>query len=256
MLNVTKRGDGPPVVLLHGLFGNGDNLAVIARALAEQWSVYSIDLPGHGYSPLIDDMSLHGMAEAIGASIADLGLEAPHLVGHSLGGKVAMQWVSLQPEACASLCVLDIAPVDYLVSHDHDDVFAGVAAVPLKQIASRADADAAMKTAITDAAIRQFILTNLRRRDAGYYWRIDFNALQANYPKFIAAPQLHQVFKRPCLAIKGEYSPYMLSAHEQAFKARFADWQFRMIQGVGHWLHAEKPDVVNSLIRRFLSQFR
>ena len=257
LLAYKERGQGPVVVLLHGLFGNADNLNGIARALDEHYTVLSLDLPGHGRSTLQADMSLAGMADRVAATVLhvlverfNVGQVEFHLVGHSLGGKVAMQLAMMQPNIVKSLVVLDIAPVQY--PRHHDEIFAGVNNVELSAIKSRSDADSVMSIHIENPFVRQFILTNLRKMESGgYRWRIDFSALQAHYNEFSAAPKGPQ-YQGPMLLIKGELSDYVLAEHRQAFSNCFSDSQFKVVQGVGHWLHAEKPQLVNTLLLKFL----
>lgn len=250
-LRVKSRGQGPAVVLLHGLFGNADTLGGIGRYLATNWTVYSLDLPGHGDSPAVGTLSLMNMANAVLESLMGQGIDKAHFIGHSLGGKVVMQLAALAPDSTLSACVLDIAPVAY--QHGHKDIFAAVNAIDLFDCNSRGAVNDAMAEYVAEEGVRQFILTNLRRDETGqYYWRADFSALQRNYAEFAAAPVPGQVFARPVLIIRGSESPYVQPAHEGAFRQRFSDCRFKSIDGAGHWLHAEKPDLINTLIGRFL----
>ncbi len=255
LLNVKLAGDpaNDAVVLLHGLFGNADNLGRLARSLCETHRVVSVDLPGHGQSPLLEDMSLTAMASAVAVTLQRQGLATAHLVGHSLGGKVAMQLASLEPDQLASLTVLDIAPVDY--AHGHEAIFAAALRLDADKPQSRREADDMLSETIPEKPIRQFIMTNLQKTtDGSYGWRIDFNALKFWYPEFVAAPRLDKIYKGRTLLLKGEYSDYIQPSHEAAIRQRFTDVQFKIISGTGHWLHAEKPELVASLISRFVEQ--
>ena len=250
-LRSKQRGQGRPVVLLHGLFGNAENLGMIARGLEDNWSVVSLDLPGHGDSPLLNDMSLCSMAQCVLQSLQSLELSKPIIIGHSLGGKVAMQLAAMAPDYPAALIVLDIAPVDY--AHGHKDIFAAVSGVDLATVHSRSDADRALARVLTERDVRQFILTNLRKTASqGYQWKIDFAALQRNYSFFAEAPAAGQIFNRPVLVIKGGESAYIQSKHEPAFRQRFSDLDFKLVPEAGHWLHAEKTELLVGMIRRFI----
>ncbi len=254
-LRVKSRGDGPAVVLLHGLFGNADTLGGIGRYLAGDWSVHALDLPGHGESFVDAPLTFSNMANAVAETLAAQEIDKAHFVGHSLGGKVVMQLAALYPEKLRSACILDIAPVDY--GHGHQDVFAAVNSVELEQFDSRGAVSDAMAKHITDTGVRQFILTNLRRDENGqYYWRIDFDALQRDYEHLSVAPVLGARFEKPVLVLRGSESSYVLAEHETAFRQRFADCQFKSIDGASHWLHAEKPELINTLIGRFLTQLQ
>lgn len=250
-LTVKIRGEGRPVVLLHGLFGNGDNLGMLARGLQSNCRVYSLDLPSHGRSPLLGDMSLKSMAASVLQTMNAHEIVNPIIIGHSLGGKVAMQLAALEPEKLAALVVLDIAPVDY--AHGHDAIFAAVEALNLEFIRSRGEADRALSHHLPERDVRQFILTNLgKSANAGYAWKIDFAALKRNYHHFAAAPVAAHMFGRPVLVVKGELSNYIQSKHEPAFRQRFSQLEFKIIPGAGHWLHAEKTDLLLGMLRRFI----
>jgi len=251
-LGLKKRGDGPAVVLLHGLFGHADTLGGIARHLATNWTVYSLDLPGHGASPAIGELTLSEMACAVANTLTEHDIAKAHLVGHSLGGKVVMQFAALYPQRLRSACVLDIAPADY--GHGHKDIFTAVNALQLEQHKTRKEIDAQLSRFIAELSVRQFLLTNLRRNEnKDYYWKIDFAALERNYHYFAEAPKLANKYDGPVLVIRGAESDYVLSDHEAAFRLRFSNCQFKSVEGVGHWLHAEKPELVNALIGRFLA---
>ncbi|MFK8019294.1 MAG: alpha/beta fold hydrolase [Pseudomonadales bacterium] len=250
-LGMKKRGDGPAVVLLHGMFGHADTLGSIARHLAADWTVYSLDLPGHGASPAIGELTLSHMASAVANTLAEHDIARAHFIGHSLGGKVVMQFAALYPQQVRSACVLDIAPVDY--EHGHKAIFAAINALQLEHHITRQQIDGQLAKFISELAVRQFLLTNLRRdENKDYFWKIDFAALEHNYHYLAEAPKLASLYQGPVLVIRGAESQYVLAEYEPAFRERFSDCQFKSVEGVGHWLHAEKPDLVNSLIDRFL----
>lgn len=238
-------------MLLHGLFGSGDNLGMIARGLQSNYQVYSMDLPSHGRSPPLADMSLRSMAACVLRTMDVQGIVRPVVIGHSLGGKVAMQLAAIEPEKMAALVVLDIAPVDY--AHGHDAIFAAVEALNLEHVHSRAEADQALAKYLAERDVRQFILTNLdKTANAGYAWKIDFAALKRNYHHFAAAPVAGFVFERPVLVVKGAESNYIQTKHESAFRERFKQLDFKMIPDAGHWLHAEKTELLLGMLRRFI----
>lgn len=246
---------GVPVFLVHGLFGSGDNLGALARELATSRMVVLVDLRNHGQSPHIEFLDLATMADDILALQQKLGFSQCDfsqcdIVGHSLGGKVAMQLALNFPDAVRRLVVADIAPVSY--APGHDAVFAALSAVDLRAVERRNDADAMMAPYISDSMLRQFLLKGLYRDDGGFHWRFNLSALKANYTAIRAAPTGNP-FAGPTLFIKGELSDYITAEHEPMLRQWFPNFEFCVIAGAGHWLHGEKPVEFNSLVKTFLS---
>ncbi len=256
-LAFTERGSGPIVVLLHGLFGSGDNLNQLAQALAQDHRVISIDLPGHGQSSRLTNYGHESMANAIKALFQELNLSSLTLLGHSLGGKISMQLASqaetddtLQIE---KLIIVDIAPRDY--PPHHDDVFAAINSVPLNANTHRRAADALMAEHIAEAGVRAFLLKSLRQNSHGQWqWRFDATELERQYSALALSPALPHRVQCPTLFIKGELSDYIEAQDEAAIRAAFAVPEFKILQGAGHWLHAEKPAAFQALVQRFLAR--
>ena len=243
----------PVLILIHGLFGMGDNLAGIARAMADQFEVHRLDLRNHGRSFRADSMTLAEMADDVIAYMDTHQLQQVSLLGHSLGGKVSMQLAITHPQRVARLVVADIAPVHY-PNGNHDDVFAGLKSVDLTAIQSRREADQAMAEHITELGIRQFALKNLYKNEAGEFaWRLNIPVLESCYSQFRAAPEAGQPYQGPTLFIKGDQSNYITAKHRSEIERRFSNVQLRIVQGAGHWLHAEKPAMFNKLARDFLT---
>jgi esterase len=252
-LHASRSGNpaGDKVILLHGLFGMGSNLSMVARALAEQFDVHSLDLRNHGRSPRADNMQLSAMAGDVLAYLDAQGVEQCHIVGHSLGGKVAMQLAVMAPKRLKRLVVADIAPVSY--ERHHDEVFAGLNAVDLNKIQSRSDAEAVLAPHIDELGVRQFILKSLYRNSDGQFaWRMNVQVLQQHYADMREALAAGSQFDGPVLFIKGEHSSYILPEHWPQVLAHFPNASIKMIQGTGHWLHAEKPVAFNRLVLKFL----
>ncbi len=251
MLHSSVTGEGPPLILLHGLFGMGSNLSMIARSLAEHFQVYSLDLRNHGRSPRADSMRFSEMANDVVAFMDQQQLGRVQLLGHSLGGKVAMQLALQCPERVERLVVADIAPVAY--SGHHDDVFAGLNAVDLDTLSSRGDAEAILAQSITEVGVRQFILKNLYRNQQGKFeWRLNISAIEHCYSDLRQANQSDTPFTGPALFIKGELSNYIKEEHRAAIERLFPSAQLKVIQNTGHWLHAEKPVTFNNIVKDFL----
>jgi len=240
----------PAVVLLHGLFGSAANLGMVARGLAEDFSVYSLDLRNHGQSPPHPDMSYREMASDVAEFITSQGLAPCHVLGHSMGGKVAMQLALDYPELVDKLVVADIAPVQYPPHHDH--ILAGLDAVAAAGVDSRQAADAVLAEYVDDAGVRAFLLKSWQRADDGhFYWLINREAVRNNYEKLGVANKGGR-FEGPALFIAGGLSDYVRPEHREAILALFPNARAKIIEGTGHWLHAEKPAVFNKLVLRFL----
>ena len=250
LLHHLHRGEGPPVLLLHGLFGSATNLGMVARGLATEFSVYSLDLPNHGQSPRSDTMSYRDMAADVAGFIDGTPLGRCHVLGHSMGGKVAMQLALDHPQHVDKLVVADIAPVQYPPHHDH--ILEGLDAVATARPGSRKEADAILAKFVEEAGVRAFLLKSWQRDAQGaYHWQINREAVRANYARLGEANRGNQ-HRGPTLFIKGGDSDYLLPEHQAETVALFPNAQVKVIEGTGHWLHAEKPALFNKLVLRFL----
>ncbi len=250
-LHHTRSGDGPPVVLLHGLFGSGNNLGALARALADTHSVYCPDLPNHGRSGWLEDASLATMADCVAHWMLHQGLPRSQFVGHSLGGKVAMQLALARPDLVSALVVADIAPVDYPAQHDA--VFAALEAVAAGQCTLRDAAAALMAPHLQEQQVIQFLLSSLRRdADGVYRWRFNLEGLRRGYGAVRSKPVSSAPYRGPVLFIKGGESDYIREEHRAHILSLFPGAAVKIMPGCGHWLHAQRPGLFNSLVQRFL----
>lgn len=250
LLNHKILGNGAPVVLIHGLFGTLDNLGRLAKFLSENHQVISIDLPNHGNSYHTQSISYASIANDVLTLLDHLEIEQCAFVGHSMGGKVAMEFALHYPMRVSSLIVADIAPVPY--TNRHSDVFAALNAVDLAAIENRQQALATVVAHGIDQGTAMFLLKNLAKSDDGFYWRCNLPTLQAAYPQIIGGmtPQLR--FSGPVLFIKGENSDYITNEHKSQIAQHFDQVSLKVIQGTGHWLHAEKPASFNKIVNDFL----
>ncbi|WP_417465021.1 alpha/beta fold hydrolase [Kordiimonas sp.] len=250
-LFVRERGEGEPLLLLHGLFGSADNLGGIARNLEAEFRVISLDLRNHGRSPHADTMSYPLMAADVVEAMDKLGLERAHVFGHSMGGKTAMQLALDAPLRVDRVVVADIAPVQY--GHHHSRILEGVRAVADSDAVSRADAEAILSPYVDEPDVLSFLLTNWRRGDGGKgAWRIGLGAIESCYEDIIKGNE-GTPSEAPVLFLKGGNSDYILPKHREAILALFPKAEVRIVEGTGHWLHAEKPDLVARLTSRFLN---
>ena len=242
----------PWIMLIHGLFGSLDNLSALRRQFTESFQVLSIDLPDHGKSSFTQSFSFEHYAKLISELVASLGIKRLSVVGHSLGGKVAMQLTLNQPTLINHLIVLDIAPVAY--SARHSNVFQGLNNVELANITSRKEAQSALSKYIIDKSTQQFLLKSLYNDNNIWAWRFNLRLLHQDYPKLSDAITSVQPYVGPVLFIKGENSDYLLSEHKNAVVQLFPNSQSKMINGTGHWLHAEKPEQCAKIILAFLTK--
>lgn len=240
----------PWVVLIHGLFGSLDNLSGLRRLLTEQFQVLSVDLPDHGRSDFTEEFSFKNYAQLISQTITELHINQATLVGHSLGGKVAMKIALSSPSLVKHLAILDIAPVSY--SPRHGNVFTGLNAVDLPSLENRKQAEQALSQHIEEAGVRQFLLKSLYNQDDGWHWRFNLTLLQRDYVRLSAAIESNVPYTGPVLFIKGQLSDYLLSEHKAATLKLFPSSQSKMIKGVGHWLHAEKPNDCFDMVLAFI----
>ncbi len=241
-INYQKLGSGEPMIIMHGLFGTLDNLKLIAKSLAETHTVYLIDLPGHGESDRVEPFDLPHMAQAVIEFAEQMQLGTFSILGHSLGGKVAMEVALVRPDLVKSIAVADIAPVQYY--RRHDAVLAGLNSIDLVHTKSRQDADKVMSGHIEEAGVRAFLLKSLRRAPeqsaANWVWYFDLPHLERSYENFIKANSEGK-YTGPVLFIVGGNSEYVKPEHQQAIQDRFDNIKVKVIQNAGHWLHAEKP---------------
>ena len=252
-LHFNHSGKGPPVLLLHGLFGSGSNFGALARALQEHFCVYSVDLPNHGRSAWLDDADLAVTARSMADWLGHQGIAPVQIVGHSLGGKVAMQLALTRPELVTAVVVGDIAPVAY--PPHHEAVFAALEAVVAAQCGSRQEAAQVMSGHLDEEQVIQFLLSSLRRDADGIYrWRFNLDGIKRGYSAVRAEPVATAPYTGPVLFIKGGDSDYIQSGHRSHILKLFPRADLKIMPGCGHWLHAQRPSLFNSLVRRFLEE--
>ena len=256
-LHTRELGDqGSRVVFLHGLFGQGRNWTQIGKALADRHRVLLVDLPHHGRSGWEDGFDYLRAADQV-AGLLDAD-DPVALVGHSLGGKVAMILALRHPELVERLCVVDVSPVAYdsLSSFQgYDDAMQGL---DLQALSSRGDADAALAGAVPDPTVRGFLLQNLRRGDGdGWRWQMNLDVLGRALPEIGAWPEDRLVgtapYDGPVLWVAGGRSDYIRSEYAEAMDRWFPTNRLVTVKDAGHWVHSEQPAVFIEVLRRFLS---
>lgn len=250
-LHFKKFGSGPPLIILHGVFGSSDNWKTLANHLMSTFEVYLVDQRNHGLSPHSDDFNYQVMTDDLKELLDDEQIEKYSLLGHSMGGKTAMNFAIQYPEKIIKLIIVDIAPKRY--PPRHQNILQGVHSLTLHEINTRKEADDLLSVTINNAGIRQFILKNLSRNPEGlFYWKINWKAIEDNI-QAIGAPLLsHAVFSGKVMFIRGAQSDYILNEDEPLLKKHFPNAVLITIKKAGHWVHAEQPAQLLALIKQFI----
>ena len=271
-LAVRTLGDGGPwVVFVHGLFGQGKNWTTIAKGLTDRHRVALVDLPNHGHSPWTDRVDYLDMADLLATELGHLG-EPVTLVGHSMGGKVAMQLALRRPELLRALVVVDVAPTEYPArggrTDDPDEEASPFAAyieamraLDLDALQSRADADEALREAVPSRMVRSFLLQSLVRERSdqegqGWRWRLNLAALDRDLGDLRGFPEPPSgaTFEGPVLWIAGATSTYVLPDDRPRMDELFPATRLVTIKNAGHWVHSEQPEIFTETLRRFLDR--
>ena len=250
---------GPRVAFLHGLFGQGRNWTSVAKALADEYRLILVDLPNHGRSGWTESFSYPEMASAV-ASLLDgqAAGDQVSVVGHSMGGKVAMALALLHPEVVERLCVVDVSPVPTSGVSAFAAYVAGMRSLDLERLPDRASADAHLQPYVPDPVIRSFLLQNLRRDGDRWRWQMNLALLGdeldtvGGWPDLTAEPYRAQPYPGPVLWVRGSRSDYVQPAHAPVMRALFPRVRSVVVKEAGHWVHADQPEVFASLVRRFL----
>jgi len=250
LLNYKLQGEGQPLLLIHGLFGNLDNLGLLARDLASDFQVLSVDLRNHGVSFHDTSHTYQEMADDVSQLLNHLGLKQVIAIGHSMGGKVAMKLASDHPEAVSKLVVMDMAPVAYKY-RKHDNVFAGLEAVIEHRPANRNEALSLLAEHIEMEGVRQFLGKSLYRAEGYLKWRFNVPAILDNYWNILGWDS-QPGCPVATLFLKGADSDYITAEYQKEIQQQFPNAKAHIVANTGHWLHAEKPQEVVRAIRRFI----
>lgn len=251
-LHFTSRGSGAPLVILHGLFGSGKNWQSHARLFSTKFRVINVDLRNHGDSFHADTMNYQVMAEDVLQLLNQLEVSACNLLGHSMGGKVAMTLAQSYPALVDRLIVADIAPLAY--AHHYHDLIDPILSFALDSIETRAQVDELLKPGIPEDQLRAFLLQNLVREQDGWRWRVNWAVIKRdmeNLTGFEIDPSDWQV-SVPTLFIRGAKSDYIDETGIEVIESHFSHASIETIAGAGHWLQAEKPEQFDRLVIEFL----
>lgn len=251
-LNFKKTGEGKPLIILHGLFGSADNWLNIAKGLEKDFTTFLIDQRNHGDSAHHEDWDFKVMAEDLAEFMEEQGLEKAHLMGHSMGGKTAMNFALLYPDKVDRLIIADIAPRYYPVHHQ--TILEGLNAIDLDQLKSRKEADDILSQYVKEKGIRQFLLKSLERNEKGNFaWKINLPTITEKIENVSAAIDQESSFDHPTLFMGGANSDYIQDKDKEDIEAYFPNSHIIKIKNAGHWIHAEQPDAVVKTVRSFLN---
>jgi pimeloyl-ACP methyl ester carboxylesterase len=249
-LHYQMAGEGQPFIIIHGLFGSADNWRSMAKFFSRFYQVISVDLRNHGRSPHSEEQDFSLMAEDIAELCDDLKLDRVHVLGHSLGGKVAMQFAAMQPERINKLVIVDISPRQYF--SQHTPLMDAMMALDLAQYTTRAEVDEALSDEIQDKAVRQFLLMNLVTDERGLFWRINLPALKANYQQLMAPVCEGIELNMPSLFVYGAQSDYVSADDRALIEQQFPEALLQPIDKAGHWVQAERPQQFKQVVEEFL----
>ncbi len=250
-----KYGTGDPVIILHGLFGVSDNWVTHARRLAEKFEVFVPDQRNHGQSPHSVDFNYRVLASDLLEFMHQHSLEKAHLIGHSMGGKVAMTFALEHPYMVRKLVVIDISPRSYTHSQVHQDILHSMSAADLSVTKSRDEIENILQKHISSSRIRMMVLKNLHRAANGTFsWRVNVVGLRNNIHEITAAIAGEGAFPGPVLFIRGGSSEYITDDDEELIVKYFPNAYIHTIANASHWLHADAPDELCRLFSSFLGK--
>lgn len=251
-LNFKEFGQGDPIIILHGLFGTSDNWQTLAKQLAKDYTVFIVDLRNHGRSPHDDEFNYKVMAEDLRYFMESHWIYEARVIGHSMGGKTAMQFALDYPDMVEKLVVVDIANQAYKGGHER--IFKALLSLDLDSVSNRKEADEFLKNQIEDFGVRQFLLKNLTRdKDGGYEWKMNLPIIHENYQAILSEIEGDEPFENATLFVKGGLSKYITNENFKTTQQLFPHAELKTIEKVGHWVHAEAPKELLQMLKGFLT---
>jgi esterase len=243
--------DLPPLIILHGLLGSSDNWHLYGKLLGEHFHTFVVDARNHGRSPHSEDFHYQAMSDDVVEFIHEHSLQRTSLLGHSMGGKTAA-WTALEhPELLKKLIVVDIAPRSYQ-SH-HDLVFDALVSINLKEFEYRKDIDSVLSKKIQDASVRQFLMKNLARDEAGRFeWKMNLDVIEKNYARINEELPGDKHYDGPALFMRGENSEYITMEDLPVIAKLFPKAELVTIKNAGHWVHVDNPEMFFASVKDFM----
>lgn len=251
-INFKSFGEGDPVIIMHGLLGMLDNWHSFAKKLAKDYLVYIVDLRNHGKSFHSDEMNYKLMADDILGFMEKNGIPKATLLGHSMGGKVGMQFALDQPSMVSNLIVVDMAPIAY--SGGHQEILDALLSVDIDNAEERADVENHLMSRIQSKPIVWFLMKNLsRKKEGGFKWKANLESLNRNYREILQEISGQSPYEGDSLFIKGENSDYLNDRALPLIRELFPNFQRVEIEGAGHWVHADAPKATLKAVKQFLA---
>lgn len=243
-------GEGQPLIILHGLFGMLDNWQTLGKKWAEKYQVILVDQRNHGHSEHDKHFNYQVMMEDLEELTDDLFLDDINILGHSMGGKVAMKFAQTYPALVNKLIVADIGPKLYPVHHQQ--IIDGLFSIDFSAVSSRKEVEAQLKNYIPEPGTIQFFLKNLYWKEKGVLnWRFGLDEISSNINN-VGEDLYAGNFDKDTLFIRGGNSNYILDEDNPAIKQSFPKSVIETIPNTGHWLHAENPEMFYQLVSAFL----
>ena len=255
-LHHEQFGEGPDLIILHGLFGSGNNWRSFAKNLSKDFRISLLDLRNHGKSPHSEEMDYNSMLQDVLLFLEQKTAGSVSVLGHSMGGKTAMQLAMKHPKKIKNLIVGDISPVVYKHGDGHRSYLQALNNIPLKQRLNRTEIDNLLSQFIPESAVRAFLLTNLEIRSNQSSWKINLKALEENLSDLMDFPIDPKMlpFEGNCLFIAGSNSNYIHTDHQPALQNWFPKYRLVRLKNCGHWLHVDQPEALKKTLKYFLSE--
>ena len=248
-------GQGQPAIILHGLFGQSDNWVTVGRRIADQFHVYIPDQRNHGQSPHTAIHSFPAMADDLEEFIEENHIKTPVLIGHSMGGKVAMTYALENPEKVKKLVIIDISPRKYPERITHTEVISHMMSIDLERITTRGEVEKILESMITDSRVRMFIMKNLYYKIHGKLaWRLNLEAINQSMDLLFDGIRSENQYKGPTLFVRGGNSDYVPDEDIPLIKSMFPEAVIETIPGASHWVHADAPEELCYHLSGFLER--
>ena len=246
-----EYGQGKPMIILHGLFGSSDNWLTQAKLFSGSYKVYTIDQRNHGQSPHSDTFDYPSMVSDLSEFMEDHSTTDPVVIGHSMGGKTAMNFALTHPEKIDRLIVVDISPKAYNL--EHYGIVKGLLAIPIEKIKSRNEADEILAEHVPESDVRQFLLKNLQRKtEGGFSWKINLKAISEKLSNVGLDLHAKGSFEKPTLFIRGAKSKYVPDSDWDRITQIFPMAKLETMD-TGHWIQAEKPKEFVDVVTKWLN---
>lgn len=250
-----EYGQGQPLIILHGVFGISDNWVSFARSVEDRFRVLIPDQRNHGQSPHDPTFNYFALCADLLEFIEEHELEDPIILGHSMGGKVAMRFALENPDMLKALVIADISMRTYPRRFRHLDMIDAMLNVDFESAQTREDVEIQLQDKIREKRIRQFAMKNLYRRERSgqFAWRLNLEAINLNMDEVFEGIDMEETFGKPTLFIRGGNSDYVKYEDYDQIYRNFLKADIETIEGVGHWLHAEKPETFLTLFNQFIT---